>query len=393
MTEGGVRDQRNQRTFQFTEVRLDVGGEENEDFVVDFHSFAEAAVAQHLKAGLVRRLLEFHAETPFEPRKEPVLEVLQVNRSTVRSEDELLSVLVQMVEHVEEGVLRSDSEKILDIVHDKDVYLHVEGQEVGKFVPDVHRVHVLGLELVAGDVEHNQVGMLLRYGKTYRLCEVGLSESGTSENEKRVEKGAAGGVGDILTGGDAHSVAFSLDKVVEVVDGIESGVDLYPLHSGEDERSGIAFGGIGVDRDGLVHRSDRGCGRICHRLFVLHDRYPVHETGSRSDHPLEGFLQKVEVNFLEILAEKVRFYFDRKGLVLEGKRLYGLEPYLEFLRLNDLLNDPQTIIPNDYVFVCVHKINIAFLLKLLSLWSREKKTTGIVITLSSDAMQSWLKKN
>ena len=133
-----------------------------------------------------------YRKSPLEAGEQSLLEVAEVSRRTVRGEYQLLAVLVQMIEDVEERSLRTRTDKVLDIVHDQHVNLHVGGQEVGPLVPDIRGVHILGLELVAGDIKHHEFRIFLLYGNSYGLGEMGLAETRPSEEEERVERSVAG---------------------------------------------------------------------------------------------------------------------------------------------------------------------------------------------------------
>ena len=82
---------------------------------------------------------------------------------------------MEVIEDVEEGVLAAGTYKILDVVHDKDVYLHIEREEVGEFVSHAGRIHILGLEFVSGDVKNRKVRILFLHGISYRLSQMSLS--------------------------------------------------------------------------------------------------------------------------------------------------------------------------------------------------------------------------
>ena len=82
-----------------------------------------------------------------------------------------------MVEHVEECVLCTWAEQVLDIIDNKDVDFHVECQEVGKLVPDIDSIHILSLELVSCNVENYLVRIFLFNGDTDGLRQVRLAES------------------------------------------------------------------------------------------------------------------------------------------------------------------------------------------------------------------------
>ena len=116
MGEGRMGDQGDQRTLQFAEIRFDPGRQVDQHFIADLDAFAETAGAEHLEPGLVRRRLQLDGQAPFHAGKHPFLKVLQVGRSPVGGENQLLAVLVEMVEDIEEGILASGAEQVLDVI-------------------------------------------------------------------------------------------------------------------------------------------------------------------------------------------------------------------------------------------------------------------------------------
>lgn len=91
---------------------------------------------------------------------------------------------MQIVEYLEEGILRAGFVcKLLHVVY----YQHVHGlivmQEVGYGILD-DRVHIVGLEMVGRNVEHNLVGEPFLDVDTYRLGQVSLAETGAAVNKK-----------------------------------------------------------------------------------------------------------------------------------------------------------------------------------------------------------------
>ena len=101
-----------------------------------------------------------------------------------------------MIEYVEEGILSGRPYELLYVVHDKDIYPHVVSHEIVQLILHCHRIDILSLEFVARHIEHHQVREALMDFQAYCLSEVGLSESGTSENEKRIERGFARHLGN-----------------------------------------------------------------------------------------------------------------------------------------------------------------------------------------------------
>ena len=98
----------------------------------------------------VSRLTHICAEAPLEAGEEALLHALHFHR-LVAGQDNLLARLVEVVEDVEEHVLRLPATEELHVVHDEDVHELVEVGEVVDTV--VHRVDELVRELFRVDVE------------------------------------------------------------------------------------------------------------------------------------------------------------------------------------------------------------------------------------------------
>ena len=98
---------------------------------------------------------------------------------------------MQVVEHVEEGILAPLSHEVLDIVDDEDVHPHVVRKEIREFVVDVDGIHVLGLELIPGNIENDEVGEFLLDGDTDGLGEMSLAKTRSAEDEQRIERSLA----------------------------------------------------------------------------------------------------------------------------------------------------------------------------------------------------------
>jgi len=302
---------------------------------------------------------EFDGKTPFEAGEKAVFEILQVCRRTVGREDQLLRVLMQMIEDVEEGRLVALPYQILDIVDDEYIYLHIISQEVGELVADVHCVHVLGLELVAGHIEDYEVREFLLDGKADCIGHVGFAQAGTAEDEQRIERGLAGIVGNVVSCGDGKAVAVPGNKIAEVVHREQPGVDLYLLEARIYEGTGIAGRLIAADSYGLVHGRIAGAFGKAHGRLVGDRADQVVEPGVGTEHALESFLDDVQIGLFEILAEEVGRNLYCEGGIHEGNGPDLLEPGLEMLRFDYLRNDLQTVVPTVYVFPCIfHMIEL-----------------------------------
>ena len=249
-----------------------------------------------------------------------------------------------MVEHIEEGVLGPLPHQVLDIVHDEDVDSLIESDEIHNPVA-LDGIHVLGLEFVPGDVENHLFLVFLLDGDADGLRDVRFPEAGAAEEEQGVERGFSGSPGDVLRCIDAQFVALPFHQVGEAVLRIEPGIDLEPLHPGENEGAGAAGRLIGGHRYGVVGGNGTLRGRE-HHAFLVPDRADqVEQLGIGPDGAFDGEPQKVFVSFLYILAEEVRRNLHREVGPLEGHRPDGREPGGELLRINVVFNDLQTAIP------------------------------------------------
>ena len=221
----------------------------------------------------------------------------------------------------------------------------VEGHEVHEAVA-LDGVHVLGLELVAGHVEDHEVRILLLDGDAGGLDQVRLAETRSAENEQRVERSPARGVGNVAAGVDAELVALPFHEVREAVDRVQPRVDLQALDTGEDKRAGAAGRLRRVDGDRFVGRSQAMGGREHHGLLQLHRADHVMELGAGADGALERHLEEIQIGALDVVAEEIRGDFHGQGALHEGDRTDGLEPRVKLLRINVVGNDLQTVIPH-----------------------------------------------
>lgn len=343
---GRVGDQRDKGSLQFTEIGRYLVGEIFQHIIGDVDSFAKTPVLQHREPRHERRTLELDGKSPFKTAQKPLLEILQVRRSTVRGEYQLFAVFMEMVEDIEEGVLRGRTNHVLDVIDDEDIYLHVEGEEIRELIANRDGIHVLSLELVSGHIENRQVRILVLYRYSDRLCDMGLAEARTSEEEERVERSLAWGAGDALAGRDAHLVALPFHEIVETVDRIQSRIDLDTLETRVNERSRIALRRVSIYGDGLVDRSRPRGGWKTHRRGLADRADLIDEFRIAADHSLDGSLHELKIHVVEVLPEEIRRHLKRKSGADKRYRLYRSEPGIEFLRLYYLADYRQTILPH-----------------------------------------------
>ena len=293
-------------------------------------------------------------------------------------------MLVQVVEHIEERALGTLSLQVLDVVDDQDIDLHIEGQEVGQLVADVDGIHILRLELVAADIEDDEVRILLVDADADGLREVRLAEAWTAENEERVERRVAGRKGDVLPHRDAHLVAFTRHQVGEAVHRIEAGVDVDPLQAGIHEGAGRSAGLVGADRDGLVDRRVAVDGGKLHRGRHLDGADLIDQPGIGADHALERHLDDIQVGVFQILTEEVARDLDGQGGADKGNGPDRLEPGLVLSCLDYLGDNAKTVFPNiDMSVVDLHYLSLCPALEKASC---PRKATFLF------RVQKWMKK-
>ena len=233
LCQGGVGHQGGQGALEFADIVGDLACDVPYDVVPEDDALLEALGLENSHAGLQVRGKEFGGQSPLEAGKKPLLQALKVYGGTVGCEYQLLAELVQVVEYLEEGVLGAGLVgELLYIVNYQYVHRLVVVQEVGYCILD-DRIHIMCLEVVGSNVEHYLVGKPLLDVYAYGLGQMGLAETGTSVNKKRIVCGAAGILGDGHSGCAAEAVAVTLDEVVEGVVGVEVGVDGDALDAGD----------------------------------------------------------------------------------------------------------------------------------------------------------------
>ena len=171
--------------------------------------------------------------------------------------------------------LRNGSRCWVNIIDDEHVHLHIECKEVCKLVPYIDSIHILGLESVCRNIENYQLRIPLLDLDTDSLRKMSLSKTRTSEKEKRVERSLSRSHRNAFTSGESHLVTFSDNEIFETIYRIQLRIDLYTLHSGEHERTGITSSAEGLDRYSLVHRNIAMSCRINQRLLLADRSHDV----------------------------------------------------------------------------------------------------------------------
>ena len=285
--------QRYECAFKLPEIAAYPCRKEYQDIVAELDAFPEAPCLEHCKPRREIRLLKFYGKSPLEPGEHPLLEVLEFYWRSVRSEYQLLASLVKMVEYMEKRILRPRGGKLLNVVNDKDIHLHVECEKIGEPVL-YHCLHELCLEPVGRHIQHYKFRKFFLNLYAYRLGDMGLAESWTSEQEKRIERRLPRSHGYALPCSDTHLVAFALDKIGKTVYGIELRVDLHSLRARIYEWTRIGCRRICGDGYRLVDRRKPVRSRISHWRLYRHRSYHIVQLGCGPYLSLEHFLYDIE---------------------------------------------------------------------------------------------------
>ena len=216
-----LSDQGNQCSFQFTHVGGDAVSQVFNDFSGQFNAVGVHLLLQDGHARFKRWHLEVRTQTPLEAREQALFHALHFDRRLVRSQDNLLASLVQVIEDVEEDVLcfLLATEK-LHIVDDEHIHHLIEVAEIiDRVVPN--SINELMRESLGADIEHRFVRLATFDFQPNGMRQVCFSQTHPSVNKKRIERRPSRFVGHGKTGASCKAVALSFNEVFEGVVGIE----------------------------------------------------------------------------------------------------------------------------------------------------------------------------
>jgi len=236
-----LRHERNQRAFELTHVGRDAVGEVLDDLTRQLDAVGVHLLFQDGHARFQRGNLEVGAEPPLKAGQQALLHALHFNRRLVRRQHDLLSGLVQVVEDVEEHVLRLLlATEELHIIDDEHIHHLVKVAEVVDRVVS-NGVNELVREALRAHVQHCLVRLTVLDLQPNCVREVRLAQSNTAVDEEGVEGGSARLVGHGKTGASCKSVALAFNKVLEGVVGVEVGINVEFTQPRNDK--GILDGG------------------------------------------------------------------------------------------------------------------------------------------------------
>src|SRR5690606_30620702 len=103
----GISDYRINDSNKVPNAALHLSGQEIQHIVANLNPVTAQFINKYFSSGVEIWCLNFCCKSPFESGNNTFLDVHNIHRRTVRSQYDLFSVLVQIIENVEETVLRS----------------------------------------------------------------------------------------------------------------------------------------------------------------------------------------------------------------------------------------------------------------------------------------------
>ena len=131
--------------------------------------------------------LQIRAESPLEPGKQSLLHSLQIHRSTIRGQYDLLVILMQVIEDLKKDILGFllSSERVY-IIYDEHIDHLIKVNKVVFGVP-TDGLDELRLEFFSRHIQHCFFGILIFYRNADTMRQMGLAQSHTSIDEQGVE--------------------------------------------------------------------------------------------------------------------------------------------------------------------------------------------------------------
>ena len=317
-------------------------------------------VFQDFLAQIQIRTRKLRRQSPFQTSDQTLLHALQIHGRLIRREDQLLAQLMQVIEDMEEGILRPvHADHLLDIIQDQHIDILIEMQEiVGRILS--HRIRKLHTEQVRRDIKDTLLRMQLTDARTNRIAEVRLSHPGRTIDKQRVESGLSRILRHGLTCRSNQLIACPLEIVLKVVTRIQMRVNI--LRDDRRERAG-RFGAL--FRHGRLHRRRDNLGWIIHGAHasgtvIHHDA--IFQLDTLPEHSAECHLQHIHIMRFQELIEERAGHLHRKLFLrspfplplLISERDYWPKPCLVLGLRHNIPDNAQALIPQ-YFEISLHR--------------------------------------
>ena len=230
VAEGILRAHRQHHAVELAYALGDISGHIFYNVVRQWHAVLAGAEAQHLAAQVEVGFLHLHHGALAQTAEQTVLKRYYVGGGTVAAEHHRMVVEVQVVEDVEEGILRLGfSGQLLDVVDNEHVDALVEAEELVDVSARRLGRGVLTLEVAGWDIQHALAGIALGKLQSHALQEVRLAATRRAKYIERVESRLFGPLDDGVDDFAGDLVAVAAQVVVEAEFGVEVGVERLAL--------------------------------------------------------------------------------------------------------------------------------------------------------------------
>ena len=213
-------------SLKFADIGFNVGGNILEDLVIHIKMGILHILAEDRHTGLIARRLNVRDQSPFETGAETLIQCLHLFGRTIGGKNDLFSCLVELIEGVEELLLRRFfSYYKLYVIDQQNIYCSVLVAKSchGRGITASNGFdHFIG-ELLGCDVQYSHAGILLENKMADRVHKVRLAQSGPSVKKKRVVSIARRFRDSKACGMREHIVAAD-DESIETVFGMKMSI-------------------------------------------------------------------------------------------------------------------------------------------------------------------------
>ena len=263
----GVSYQPGQASFQFTDVAVDLAGDQLKHFIRHFDILLHGLFPQDGHAGIHVRTLDVRHQAPLEPAAQPFLQALDILRRFIACQDDLLVLVMQFIEGVEELLLGTfTAGDKLDIVHHQHVHLpdlfpefvgllHLDGadQLIGEVLTGHVQDLLLGIRLVdeVADGLH-QVGFAQSHTAVDKQRVIGFRRAFRHGQRGRVRKPVAVAHNEALKGVLRIQVGIGIVGSLFLIARIQPGLHLFLVQQHDPDRFARHFAQLLLDQGGIL---------------------------------------------------------------------------------------------------------------------------------------------
>ena len=333
--------QRVHGTLQVAHAAVRRVGDEFHHVLRNLQAVASDLAVQDVHAQLAVGLLQLCYQSARETRQQTVGHTLQVHRRTVARQDNPACVAEQVVEDVEERLLRTLlAHPFLHVVHDEQVYRLVEVHEVVERVLP-YRVRVLYLKQPCTHVEHTLLRVQLLHLVADGIHQMRLATARRTVDEQRVELRRLRILRDALAHAARQLVAVALYECREGHLAVQLRIQFLRHHRVQHRRTLV----------GPTLRLHSHLGLLAlealRQTMLAVGHHTVGQPHAVTERPAQHLAQQVYVVLLQVLVHKRARHLNKHRLRRFRKRLEddGLEPRVILLLGHVFADQRKRVLP------------------------------------------------